>query len=91
MSEKLNGYEIVLEIGCGTGYSTLALAEKRFKVLAVDKNTNCIEKAKELLNSRGFKDNQVTFIEGDVAEDSFRKLIGNYLFDIVIWWNVGTY
>lgn len=92
MSEKLNGYEMVLEIGCGTGYSTLALAEKGFKVLAVDKNANCIVKAKELLNSSGFKDNQVTFIEGDVAEDSFRKmLVENYSFDIVICWNVGTY
>ena len=56
MSEKLNGYEMVLEIGCGTGYSTLALAEKGFKVLAVDKNANCIVKAKKLLNNRGFKD-----------------------------------
>lgn len=72
----------MLEIGCGTGYSTLLLAEKGFKILAVDKNASCIVKAKELLNSRGFKDNQVTFIEGDVAEDSFRKtLIENwYLF-----------
>ena len=92
MSEKLNGYEMVLEIGCGTGYSTLALAEKGFKVLAVDKNANCIVKAKELLNSSGFKDNQVAFIEGDVSEDSFRKtLVENYSFDIVICWNVGTY
>ena len=27
MSEKLVEYDIVLEIGCGTGYSTLALVE----------------------------------------------------------------
>jgi len=92
MSENLNGCKSVLEIGCGTGYSTLALAEKGFKVLAIDKNSNCIAKAKELLSSKGFQDDQVIFIEGDVAEDSFRKrLIENYSFEIVVCWNVGTY
>lgn len=92
MSEKINGYKKVLEIGCGTGYSTLALAEKGFEVLAVDKNGECIIKAKKLLSNKGIKDNQVVFIEGDIVEDSFRKmLIENYSFDIVICWNIGTY
>ena len=92
MAEKLNGYKKVLEIGCGTGYSTLALAEKGFEILAVDKNRDCIIKAKELLSSRGINDNQVVFIEGDVADDSFRNtLIESYSFDIVICWNIGTH
>lgn len=29
MADKLTGYKNVLEVGCGTGYSTLALVEKR--------------------------------------------------------------
>lgn len=34
MSEKLVEYDIVLEIGCGTGYSTLALVEAGHTVIA---------------------------------------------------------
>lgn len=92
MAQKLTGYSTVVELGCGTGYSTLALAEKGFKVLAVDKNTACLAKAKELLGSKGITDSQVIFIEGDITDENFRKnLIALYKFDVVICWNVGTY
>lgn len=49
MVDKLTAYKIVLEVGCGTGYSTLALVERGYKVIAVDKNPECFEKAKALL------------------------------------------
>ena len=49
MADKLTAYKIVLEVGCGTGYSTLALVERGYKVIAVDKNPECLEKAKALL------------------------------------------
>ena len=62
MAEKLDGYNTVVEVGCGTGYSTLALAEKGFKVLAIDKNAECIEKAKILLQSNGISGDQVIFL-----------------------------
>ena len=92
MAEKLSGYSTVVEIGCGTGYSTLALVEKGFRVLAIDKNPVCIEEAKRLLHSKGISDDQVTFLEGDIVDRVFREnLICSYAFDIVICWNVGTY
>lgn len=91
MSEKLVGYHNVLEIGCGTGYSTLALVNKGFRVLAVDKNSSCIKKAQELLGSASQTSDRAAFIEGDVVEDSFRKtLVEKYSFDVVICWNIGT-
>ena len=91
MAQKLTDYSTVVELGCGTGYSTLALAEKGFKVLAVDKNIACLAKAKELLGSKGITDSQVIFIEGDITDENFRKnLIALYKFDVVICWNVGT-
>lgn len=91
MAEKLTEYKTILEIGCGTGYSTLALVEAGHTVISVDKNSFCINKAKELIESKGIE-SQVHFIEGDIAESAFR----NYLkescsYDMVICWNVGTY
>ena len=44
-------FGVATEVGCGTGYSTLALLENGHKVIALDKNNECIEKAIEYLDS----------------------------------------
>lgn len=92
MANKLEGHEIILEIGCGTGYSTLALVESGYKVIAVDKNPECMKKTKDLLREKGYINGEVTFVIGDVAFDETRnKLVSGYEFDAVICWNIGTY
>lgn len=92
MADKLNPYKTVVEIGCGTGYSTLALVEKGYKVIAVDKNSECLEKAKLLLSENGYTNDEVIFFEGDIADDAIRtKLINQFEFDVVICWNIGSY
>lgn len=91
MAEHLASYKTILEIGCGTGYSTLALVEQGYRVIAVDKNIECISKAKKLIEKTGHND-QVVFVSGDVADDDFKnKLINEYEFDVVACWNIGTY
>ena len=35
LAEQLNGYTTILELGCGTGQSTLALLKQNHKVIAV--------------------------------------------------------
>lgn len=90
MANKLEGYDTVLEIGCGTGYSTLALVELGHTVIAIDKNPDCIKKAKELVEKNG-KSDRVIFIEGDITDEKFRQTLNeNCEFDIVVCWNVGT-
>lgn len=96
MTEQLNGFKIVLEIGCGTGFSTLELLRSGHKVISVDKNECCIEKAKQKIRSEGFSvgdisNNDVDFIVADVVDKEFLKSIFKRDFDIVICWNVGTY
>ena len=91
MADKLYSYKTVLEVGCGTGHSTLALVEKGYKVIAIDKNTNCLEKSKRLLSERGYI-GHVSFVKGDVADDEFReRLAREFTFDVVVCWNVGSY
>lgn len=91
MAEKISDYKTVVEVGCGTGYSTVALVETGHKVIAIDKNSNCLEKAKELIDDRGLGD-EVIFVEGDIATDEFRSFLKNqYDYDVVVCWNVGTY
>lgn len=92
MADKLIGYETVLEIGCGTGYSTLALVEKGYKVITIDKNPECMKKAKDLLRKKGYVNGEVTFVIGDITNDETRnELVNQYKFDVVTCWNIGTY
>lgn len=92
MANSLKGHNNILEVGCGTGFSTLALIEEGFTVIAIDKNSECIEKAKTLLIKESIDPTKITFLEGDIANDDFRTmLIDNYEFDMVICWNIGTF
>ena len=92
MAQQVEEMETVVEIGCGTGYSTLVLIENGHKVIAIEKNHNCIVKAKQLLIDNEITDDKVIFIEGDIVEDSFRdKIAQNYEFDAVLCWNIGSY
>lgn len=87
MADKLTGYKNVLEVGCGTGYSTLALVEKGYRVIAVEKNPECINKAKKLLYENGYKRGEVSFITGDIVDEALRnKLVKKFKFDITICW-----
>ena len=92
MADNLTGHKKVLEIGCGTGYSTLALLEKGYDVIAIEKNEECIRRAEQLISERGDLGTKVVFLQGDVAEKSCRKnLLEQYDFDVVICWNIGSY
>ena len=92
MCEKLIGFKTVMEIGCGTGYSTLALIHNGHKVVAIDKNLECIMAAKKLTADNGYTEENVIFLEGDIADAHFREqTLSRYACDIVICWNVGSY
>lgn len=97
MQKKIGNYSIILEVGCGTGYSTLTLLKNGHKVIALDKNSECIEKAKELLQQNGYSigilpEADVCFIETDVVTEQFYSDVLNKIqFDAVICWNVGSY
>lgn len=92
MTQKIEKMHTVIEVGCGTGYSTLALVENGHKVIAIDKNHDCIVRAKQLLTDKGFIENNVIFVEGDIVEDDFRNsLTSEYDYDVVLCWNVGSY
>lgn len=96
MAEQIKTYNVVLEIGCGTGFSALELLKCGHKVIAIDKNEYCIEQAKNRINTAGFSvgdlsKNDVDFIVADIVDKEFIQSILKYKYDVVICWNVGTY
>lgn len=50
----------ILEVGCGTGYSTLALLNEGHKVVSIEENSFCIDKTETLLKSKGFNIVKIT-------------------------------
>lgn len=54
MASELGASGRVLEIGCGTGLSTLALLNGGNKVVSIDENPACIRKARARLEAAGF-------------------------------------
>ncbi|MEG0480600.1 MAG: class I SAM-dependent methyltransferase [Clostridium sp.] len=100
MANQIKEYNIILEIGCGTGQSTLSLLESGHKVIAIEKNIFCIDKAKLLLESKGYKvgslkdrleNYDVIILNKELFDTSLSSYLKESSFDAVICWNVGTY
>lgn len=100
MCSKIKQYKVILEIGAGTGQGTLSLLDNGHKVISIEKNKFCINKAKELLSSKGYKIGSVEsnlkycdviFLEKDILDDQLSNYLNNLTFDSVICWNVGSY
>ena len=91
MSKKVKMYKNILEVGCGVGYGTLALAIEGHNIIAIDKNVNCILMAKRLIHENCY-DEKVQFLEGDIILSDFRnEIIEKQKADAIICWNPGTY
>lgn len=93
---KLSNIKIVLEIGCGVGYSTLSLLKQGHKVIAIDKNEECIKKAQQIVLENGFlvgelSKSDVQFIKVDIiSEEFYKNILPTLSFNGVICWNIGS-
>ncbi|MFA7891943.1 class I SAM-dependent methyltransferase [Pseudomonas putida] len=54
MAERVKGFPRTLEIGCGVGYSTLALLQQGHTVVCVEENPQCIAATRKRLADEGF-------------------------------------
>jgi 2-polyprenyl-3-methyl-5-hydroxy-6-metoxy-1,4-benzoquinol methylase len=79
-AKKLDGARI-LEIGCGTGSSTVALVEQGAHVTAVDISDSSIIVAKDRCKAYGLEAKFVIANATEVCE-----LLNNEVFDFIIFW-----
>lgn len=97
MARQLKEYKTVLELGCGTGQSTLSLLQQGLNVIAVDKNPSCLSLARKRVEAFQSSSSEAIngtarFIEADYSEPDFvNNILDTLNFDIVVCWNVGTY
>lgn len=78
-TKRLNGSSI-LEVGCGTGSSTVAFAEQGAQVTAVDLDVDSLAVAEKRVSLHGLKAN---FVLGNGQE--IDKMFKNEHFDIIIF------
>ena len=99
LAEQVDGLTTILELGCGTGQSTLALLNRKHNVIAVDKNPKCLDLAEEKLQDfyksekrmMSLETLPVKFVEADYTDGSFTKQFLPHLsVDAIVCWNVGT-
>ena len=69
----------VLEIGCGAGFMTIALAKRGFAVEAIDHAQEMIDLTTEYARQMGFE-HRVNVCTGDIHELSY----GNQSFDLIV-------
>lgn len=55
MGKFLDDYSLILEIGTGSGQSTVSLLRKGHSIVSVDENPSCLEIAERNINDAGFK------------------------------------
>ena len=101
LTKSIKEYHTILEIGCGTGQSTLSLLKEGHSVIAIEQNSYCIIKAKEIIQAAGYNicesienisKNSVCFLEYDITNPDFLdSILPKLEFDIVLCWNMGTY
>lgn len=79
MCSSISNSKRVLEIGCGSGLSTLSLIENGHNIIAIDENIQCLNNTKKLLESRNIKvkliKRETLFIDGTTYyEYKFNKI-----------------
>ncbi|MGM9533645.1 MAG: class I SAM-dependent methyltransferase [Intestinibacter sp.] len=74
---------LALDVGCGSGFFSVLLAQLGYKVMAVDYNENMIKRAKKLVSEYNLSQN-VTFKKMDAQNLEFKDCS----FDIVISRNI---
>lgn len=80
----------VLEIGCGVGFGTLALAKRGLAVLAIDSLGECLEATRERI--QGVAGADVSLLQAEVTglDAAARSAIESFAPDTVVCWLMGA-
>ena len=99
--EAITQYRKVLEIGCGTGQSTITFLRRDHEVYAVDMDSDCISYCEKMVLDEGysvyktslnekiaFSNEDTTLLCADFSED-IARILKHLDPDVVVMWNPG--
>lgn len=89
LCERLGRLGKVLEIGCGSGISTLEMLQSAASVTSIEVNPHCISNAKKLL-ADNVPEGRYSLHEMNVFSDDIFSLLVSNSFDTVVLWLPGA-
>jgi len=105
MNDQLTPIFTILEIGCGSGRSTLALARKGNKIISIEANETLACETSSYLRSEGISveiiridsvslptfSSKVTIVVGDVFNERMLQIIKPRSINFIACWLIGAY
>ncbi|MTV64601.1 class I SAM-dependent methyltransferase, partial [Streptococcus pneumoniae] len=59
MSQQVNGFDLILEIGAGDGRATCLLAKQGHSIVSVEENPYCLDKTEQRLKAEGIQGTRI--------------------------------
>jgi len=107
MASLLGNASTVLEVGCGSGISTLALSSPGRRILSVDSHASSVSSARSLLIGHNIDAETISLSEAgkmipwsgspikllthDILSDKLQDLLQENAFDAIVCWLIGSY
>ncbi|WP_430885097.1 hypothetical protein [Fusibacter sp. JL216-2] len=100
MCDCVKDYPKILEVGSGTGQSTLALLNAGHKVVSIEVNEYCVKATENRISKAGYKiansfENidtaDLVLLNGDISDDAICNELYQLNLDLFLCWNIGSY
>lgn len=102
MAEQLGTAPLVLEVGCGAGISTWALAVSGRRVIALEENSDAVSLATDYLRKQGISVEvtttdgvtgalpaQVCIVHANIFDQGVSEIFGQASYDAIVCWLIG--
>lgn len=100
MCDCIKDYSRILEVGSGTGQSTLSLLNAGHKVVSIEVNEYCVKATENRITKAGYSiSNSIKNIDTadlillnrDISDDTLCAELNQLSLDLFLCWNIGSY
>lgn len=100
MCDCVKDYFRILEVGSGTGQSTLALLNAGHKVVSIEVNEYCVKATEDRITKAGYKIStnlsnidtaDLILLHSDISDNALCDELKQLNLDLFLCWNIGSY
>lgn len=83
ISKHKNRYKTALDVGCGSGILSLALAKSGLEISACDSDEQALKATKENFAKNGVEEPKIWVGSADLAKDEYDIVVANIIADVI--------